>query len=590
MNPHRTFMPSKTMTSTSGKANPPHCFCRKPSTVIYTELEGIVYECHYTNLNLWLERHVLVSSPAAQQDTTSNSSTTSTVQSSPVSAHSPASPANTASRNTYTRSLSAGEHDRSPVFKEVNEIIKDLAAHTNEELASSWEIFLQKRPTNRSTNGNYNNDNNNTNNTNTTIKNHNTSSTFDQLFIEWKLQNITLSLPPKHKHQKLVCGFHMHASIWEAFKDLAWDPTRDNRQHSLSSEKKALALLQRDRVCARKHHGLVFKHRDMHDQLIRMAEETKCDAHAQTIGRWTHWREKVCYRRSSPSGGAPACFCGRPMKCSLSHPGGHDSAISYFCAYRLEDGKRGCSRVLNAGKWLRWQPLDPIHTLASHHNAQPGDDIKKEVTVSIEADKESNSEDELDRPLHDNDSLNVGDPMKQESESEQESDDGGEGWDQPANHESFAPCTLKPLALPAGLIYDGTGCIERINAPRMKASLPIHTFDQSMALDALVKQLEDRSDSLVTGDTITLDELKQLELRLKRWQDSCGRLQDYSRGLHEDGLDNPTLTCRVCKEGILQRAVAPCFHLAMCDRCIRNHTHCVVCHTKIESTPRIYWG
>ncbi|KAF9147767.1 hypothetical protein BG015_010537 [Linnemannia schmuckeri] len=83
--------------------------------------------------------------------------------------------------------------------------------------------------------------------------------------------------------------------------------------------------------------------------------------------------------------------------------------------------------------------------------------------------------------------------------------------------------------------------------------------------------------------------LERSETRLRDWEESIERLEAYVKELCQDGLDNSTLLCRVCGKGTFLHANVPCYHLVMCDDCIKTYQRCVVCSTKIESSQRIYW-
>ncbi|KAK5815066.1 hypothetical protein F5H01DRAFT_344875 [Linnemannia elongata] len=83
--------------------------------------------------------------------------------------------------------------------------------------------------------------------------------------------------------------------------------------------------------------------------------------------------------------------------------------------------------------------------------------------------------------------------------------------------------------------------------------------------------------------------VERSETRLRDWEESIERLGAYVKELCQDGLDNNTLVCRSCGKGTFLHANVPCYHLVMCDDCIKTYQRCVVCSTKIESSQRIYW-
>lgn len=83
--------------------------------------------------------------------------------------------------------------------------------------------------------------------------------------------------------------------------------------------------------------------------------------------------------------------------------------------------------------------------------------------------------------------------------------------------------------------------------------------------------------------------VERSETRLRDWEESIARLGEYVKELCQDGLDNSTLLCRSCGKGTFLHANVPCYHLVMCDDCIKTYQQCVVCSARIESSQRIYW-
>ncbi|KAF9926938.1 hypothetical protein BGZ65_007027, partial [Modicella reniformis] len=303
---HFSPMPGTTMASDSGIKTPPHCFCFKPAIQVYTENtenDDLVYECHYTNAGLWLEHR----GPFLQQGHESNPS---------------------AKPSTSTSPRSPPALLQSPVLNTV----KDQHPHPrtipskNKEALQDVTDALQGL-------------------VNSIGRNH----------LPYKPPTQPLSRP-SNRRQMIVCGFHMHACLWEHFKLLVVD-------HKLAQSSNTRRALQ-DTLLARQHHEIVLRCRDHHSQLLDLAEKSRCAANIKTINRWLNNGNKVMNGTSSPLGGAPICFCGTRMKLSSTHHG-EMLNIAYFCARRLVDAKGGCSRVMKAEKWVQWQPLDPIHPLSS---------------------------------------------------------------------------------------------------------------------------------------------------------------------------------------------------------------------------------
>ncbi|KAI1319297.1 hypothetical protein EDD11_004434 [Mortierella claussenii] len=440
----------------------------------------------------------------------------------------------------------------------------------------------------------------------------------------------------------------MHATDWERFKDLVWDPVRAAKRAMFSSE--AAAKCRKDQILARKHHGIVLKHPEHHPEILALVEQTLCAAQIRTVGRWMNWGGEVTHRKTSPLGGAPVCFCGVRMVLSRLHLGQQDPRIALFCARRLKDGRDGCSRVTTAERWFQWQGLDPIHPLMTLTEGPMADGASKADTgVSSDtcSGSDSDSEVNLDISRQATAAQEVGKPqdatgrwtddsVDEHSEPEQDLGDEEEPWDQQVNWELSQTCALKLFPLPTGLMEDvhgrimrarnirggensysqelestrdrhanwdytsrgpeswdrevetpGDHCLRdndqtgwRISStkphddpwphhvstssasdnwgpwdsdsvdPSIRTTKPVsaRVLETSPRMEVLVNQMKSWHIDLGPQATMAFDRLQELESRLKRWQDSRGRLQDYSRGLQEDGLDNPTLKCRVCKE------------------------------------------
>ncbi|KAI8600731.1 hypothetical protein EDD21DRAFT_376347 [Dissophora ornata] len=701
-------MPGATMESGVGKAFPPHCFCFKPAVEVYTEGDGLVYECHYTNPRLWLEQPSPLSPlpqyQRQQQPVESSPSikTLATTITSSASSFS-TSPQLPPLSQLSTPTVASTPHVLTADFLEIRQFIESLQGSNKGDLPSTWGRPMRgqprvidsnrKRDTDNRSNANYitggpsafngnsiaHGDNtgnggivtngggttngvtatNGTSCTNGTSAYKGTStlnggdspysrSVYHSFAGQGKSPiKISDSEPsqPSDNRQALVCGFHMHTDDWGRFKYLV--KSQGPTHNSVSLNQQAALAAQ--------HHEIVIKFTDIRKQMLRVAKEHECHASAITIRRWIDCKGEEVAERTFPQisgatsgmGGAPICFCRERMRLSMKH-NERGSNVAFFCAARLADAKGGCSRVLNAGNWVQWQILEPIHPLAvipsTSADSLGADNTLDTVAEYCFGDKSPSDTgirhteqdkfmDELDDEVREQQADFV-DPESERvvPEAVDVTCSAEEGWDQDITASSGVTSTkprLRSLPLPPGLIMCGDRIVRADSrSGGLKAAIPksednaqpgdsnsqgenetsnqwwegnslnstelwplsLSTAIPADGLKKLERQLYDLHNILIPNGMRTETGLQELEARVSKWRDSCGRLKEYTQLLHGDGLDNPTLKCRRCKEGPLLHANFPCFHLVMCDDCIKGHPQCVICHATIKETRRTYWG
>ncbi|KAF9208656.1 hypothetical protein BGZ49_008034, partial [Haplosporangium sp. Z 27] len=546
-------MPDSTMTTTLG-STPPYCFCYKPAITLHTVHHGIVYECHSTDPTLWEPQ---VEAPPK------NLGTSSSPQTQPCS------------------SRSVPNSPQSPVISKAHDGIQDIAAslykmalETNTKLGTTWNSNSLEQPSAVSKTS-----------ISPQLSTRHKSSTF---------QSSKLVRPPSTR-QKLVCGFHMHADLWELFKNLVRMLEHDRRVKKRTRRRKdcerrgqeyvrngiwweEMSTIKQDAVLARWHHQIVLKHPSLYSKFRAFAEKNPCKQNWQTVGRWTNWGEEVFGGKVSPLGGAPQCVCGSVMKLSWLYQG-QEWSQAYFCSLRLADVKSGCSRVMNAGKWVQWQDIDPIHPLEQIEKNQVNDRFATRNT--FESDKYISSDDEMSSyDNSDGDSDTTDDLTSETSDSSESEEDDEIPWDA-----SSQPMTLKPISMPSE--YEKWVIIEN-----SKSSWLIEKDDTSYLLDedddldpwgagfvpaasshswttwntghksvsvpnveSEINTLKDKLDNLhnrlAPKQAVSDERMSERENILSVTQESCDRMKAYAMGLYEDGLNNPTLKCRVCKEGLL---------------------------------------
>ncbi|KAF9967040.1 hypothetical protein BGZ70_000329 [Mortierella alpina] len=620
-------MPVASTTPATHKDSTPHCFCFKPAATLQTEDVGIVYECHYTDLDLWLH---LAHDPLPQA-----LSSPARAPSFPQYRQSPRSPSpqqRTASASApevcsshSSPSLSSNKDKKRPAIQDIVNALTILVEGTKNDLPPYWGGQRNKSAVASSEPalGDYG---------------HGEGGKNTRGSLKQGTTMISRSPPATKKRRRVICGFHMHGEDWQAFKPLIWNAELTCEDGLLDCKKDELEC---ESIYARRHHEMVLRHPRLHGTFLRKAHDSVCYAHLATVGRWVNWEREILHGRTSPAGGAPVCFCGTRMR--LSSTPQHESGIrvDYFCALRLDDSRRGCSRVMDAAKWVSWQSEYPIHPLVLTSRDEWDSRLETEGrdgTSKLDCAEDNGSvaswgpserterrrihQQDLDHsesgimewaaPLYSNLRRKQGDSGDRSPPQEVVEDEDDAGDTEDDDEDSEAHCDLEEsyvgtpstepfrprmLVLPGGLVDTG-GRIE--HKSRRFASESRRLWPESLEVSRL-KQLQDTyailvdrlcqlNQSLAPARIRAEKSFQSVEVRLMTWQGSTGRLREYAAALRVDGCDNPTLRCRLCKEGTLSKANKPCFHLAMCDRCIREHPKCVVCHSTIDSSQRIFWG
>ncbi|KAF9574804.1 hypothetical protein EC968_005282 [Mortierella alpina] len=618
-------MPVASTTPAAHKDSTPHCFCFKPSARLQTEDVGVVFECHYTDLDLWL--HLAHDSLRQVQCSPARASSLAQHSQSPRSpspqqrASNPSAPEGCSSHSSP--SLSSNKDKKRPAIQDIVNALTILVEGTKNDLPPFWGGQRNKSAvaSSEAAPGDYSQ----------IESGKNIRSSLKQGPVM-----ISRSPPATKKRRRVICGFHMHENDWQAFKPLIWNAERTREDSILDCSKDEP---ERESIYARRHHEIVLRHPRLHGTLLRKAHDSACDAHLATVGRWVNWEREVLHGKTSPAGGAPVCFCGSRMRLSSTAHHGSGARVDYFCALRLDDSRRGCSRVMDAAKWVSWQPEYPIHPLVFTSRDQWDFKLEtegKDGSYKLDCPEDSGSAVARDRnerrrihhhdlhhpqsrimeckgaPLYSNlrRRKDSGDRSQQPEIAEDDDDneddmdnDGEDSEDQCDMEESLAnirstePFRPRMLVLPGGLV-DADG---RIEHKGMRFASKSRRIWPEPAATSRLQQLQDTyailgdrlcqlDQSLAPARTKAEKSFQAVEVRLMTWQGSTGRLREYAAALRVDGCDNPTLRCRLCKEGTLSKANKPCFHLAMCDRCIREHPKCIVCHSTIDSSQRIFWG
>ncbi|KAF9345262.1 hypothetical protein BGX26_003346, partial [Mortierella sp. AD094] len=511
----------------------PYCFCFKPALTIHTAQHGPIYECHYTDLSLWLELQAEAPQKNSVESSPSSQTQSSSVRSTPNSPQSPiVSKAHDAIQHIVTG------------FKEI-----ELAMNTS--LPTTWgNPSLERTATTNKISVGYVN---------------------PQPFVRQRSPAIKPSpklLRPSNARQKIVCGFHMHADLWETFKSLARKLEHDRREKKINRRKKEcerrgqeyddggfvwwgdMSISKQDSILARWHHEIVLRHPSLYSRLRIFAEKSQCRPNTQTVGRWTNWGEEILGGKTSPLGGAPHCACGLAMKLSRLYQG-QEWSVAYFCTSRLADAKGGCSRVMNAGKWVQWQDMDPFHPLLRSNWNQVNEYLATNDVVDsdgdISSDDEMSSSDSSDEECEATEYTTS--EVAYSSENNGFDDvlwDGSNASSQPTR------CKLRTIPLPSGLetrmrkvdVDDGDDGNDNYKDDRnpwysddsddltsqswSTAIIPVR--DLAYDVRALVESLENVDRRLAPTQAEADDRINERESNLSEVQESCDRMKEYAEG------------------------------------------------------------
>ncbi|KAF9585704.1 hypothetical protein BGW38_001151 [Lunasporangiospora selenospora] len=430
----------------------------------------------------------------------------------------------------------------------------------------------------------------------------------------------------KGKEERRICGFHMHSRDWIKFINLIWNPelarTTDSILAATSDEGFGLGVWEQSRLLAERHQDIVRKHPSVYLSIILLANACQCRAQLASVARWLELESVLEFPELI--GKPPRCFCGKDMVLRSAY---HDlkPTTVYACA---DSRLGGCSRVLEARTLRLLPPSESLHTLA---------DFASQKHTAPEQDKGKGPWDPSSYLSHDGNERNPPTPcfgdrkaMAGASSSRSESDyddshpedpvDGREGAHSAnsakSSEDDLVSEQLKvtpnaALPLPPGLI--------RVNERVVRAAVTRNTLldkreEDSMQntlqhnghgsgseahdiapvrehpMTQLAAELDQFNRGVIPRRRAVEAQIQELEGRLAVWQESAERLEKYATELQECGFDNPKLTCRACKTGTLAHAIVPCYHLVMCDACLKTHRLCIVCKAPIQQLQRVFWG
>ncbi|KAI1297749.1 hypothetical protein EDD11_006988 [Mortierella claussenii] len=414
-------------------SQPPFCFCLEPAVEIPTRNYGIIYECHYTDVNRWFR---------AQQQELQNACTTTTITTTTTFSHDHANRL----QSEFSSLSSVPSSDKGKVLKDKRVASVEVALENIIRTLRTMHLV------------------NNTSCLTTAPTPARVPTSVTATAATGERQNTAVITGAgtstrsacTHAGSKevgtLVCKFHMHSNIWERFKDLFYQHTlvNDGDQASFLNNNKddddyddASIIQKHGLMLVQRHHEIVMRCPFiLRNQLCHIAKveekkgkgiarTTHCELNIQTVDRWTHQGEQVDIGKES-------------------------------------------------GKWVQWQTSEPVHALnvmedgreilADQHAHQPSQVDKvsdRELNmfcraVAVLAD--TSSDDEYDSP----DQCCL-DGSEAESEDDDEMDDatkeeGKESWDNNVTLPSITtPWRLAPLPLPAGLKETREGMVVREN-------------------------------------------------------------------------------------------------------------------------------
>ncbi|KAF9951543.1 hypothetical protein BGZ72_006963 [Mortierella alpina] len=247
-------MPVASTIPAAHKDSTPHCFCFKPSARLQTQNVGIVYECHYTDLDLWLH---LAHDPLPQaQCSPARTASLTHYRPSPRSPSPQQRAANASAPEVCSShsspSLSSNKDKKRPAIQDIVNALTILVEGTKNDLPPYWGGQRSKSAAASSepVPGDY--------------------SPIDggkgsRASLKQGPPMITRSTPATKKRRRVICGFHMHEDDWQAFKTLIWKAELSREDSLLDYTKDELDC---DSVYAGRHHEIVLRHPRLHGTLL----------------------------------------------------------------------------------------------------------------------------------------------------------------------------------------------------------------------------------------------------------------------------------------------------------------------------------
>lgn len=364
-----------------------------------------------------------------------------------------------------------------------------------------------------------------------------------------------------------ICGFHFHARDWATFAERFF-------QASLKSVQKRVA----SNVYYSQHYREVAKNfPEEHYAVVLMARTASCSAQLASVAHWLGWEAALDFPKLF--GVAPNCFCNRPMTVCSLRPSMNPP--TYFCHQRQKTNIGGCSRFLGQKTRSLRQPRQPCHPLdvgepqspikqqkraAAHHSNRPPSGSPEAQSQSTIKMWNYATTSVVTKKLFDRDG---------EDFEEEEIPISGETRKQ-----------SQPMD-PSSEGMSGQGTTEQGSEPDVSG---LDDLQQKLilGLETLAQQSQRRAELSVIRKE-ALEEHHKSKSALEIWKGSVERLKAQIEIQHQLGYNNPDLTCVACREGPIDYAMIPCFHMAMCSACICELKVCVLCKAAIKSVQRVYW-
>ena len=363
-----------------------------------------------------------------------------------------------------------------------------------------------------------------------------------------------------------ICGFHFHARDWVTFAERFFQASIKSVQKNVASN---VYYSQHYREVAQDFPG-------EHYAVALMARAASCLAQLASVAHWLGWEAALDFPKLF--GDAPNCFCNRPMTlCSLRHS--TQSSPTYFCHQRQKTNIGGCSRFLEQKTRSLRQPLQPCHPLdvgilqtptrlrrraAAHHSqrSSSGFPVAQSAIKVWNCTTKSGITDKL---------------------VDRDGEDGGE--EDAISKETPKQSQSRDLSS-EGL--SGQGTTEQATEPDASGSDDLQQ-KLILGMETLAQQSQRRVARSAVRKEV-LEEYHKSKNALEIWTGSVERLKAQIETQEQLGYNNPDLTCVACREGPIDYAMIPCFHMAMCSACICELKECVLCKTAIRSVQRVYWG
>ncbi|KAG0056524.1 hypothetical protein BGZ83_004547 [Gryganskiella cystojenkinii] len=325
------------------------------------------------------------------------------------------------------------------------------------------------------------------------------------------------------------------------------------------------------------YQDLAKNYPELHYQVVLKARTSACEAQLASVTQWLGWEAAMGYP-TLVAGEPPNCFCNRPMVlCTMRYSTFESSSSpsslpTYYCEERLKTNTKGCTRFL-AVKTTR-----PLRQLAQPYHAIVADLVQR-IHEEPQAQIETATTDGVvslsavqSTRLEPNDRTLTRELVVIESDEDRDCD------------------------FDVGVASrDGEEQVQDLQLSSTSSSTSSDDNDDDLeaGLTSRLQKLTQQDQARIERQAAKMkakEEYLKSQDAIEVWTGSRDRLQAQIESQEQLGLHNLELKCLACREGAIEYAVAPCYHMAMCSNCICSLKDCILCSVKIHGVQRVFWG